>query len=124
MLVPMSLFCTSPRPGLLLRLPILYTMYIMVTVTVSQARGAISHLVDRVLEGEEVMLTRYGRPVAVLVRPDRLASRRDADSLDPSVVIDYALSQGKKAHLTDLAGLSVERAEALVAGVRASRARR
>ena len=96
-------------------------MYIMVTVTVSQARGAISHLVDRVLEGEEVMLTRYGRPVAVLVRPDRLASRRDADSLDPSVVIDYALSQGKKAHL---AGLSVERAEALVAGVRASRARR
>ena len=99
-------------------------MYVMVTVTVSQARGTISHLVDRVLEGEEVTLTRYGRPVAVLVRPDRLASRRDADSLDPSVVIDYALSQGKKAHLTDLAGLSVERAEALVAGVRASRARR
>ena len=69
-------------------------------------------------------MDRYGRPVAVLVRPDRLANRRCAGSLDPSVVIDYALSQGKKAHLTDLAGLSVERAEALGAEVRASRARR
>lgn len=99
-------------------------MYTMVSITVSEARGAISHLVDRVLEGEEVTLTRYGRPVAVLVRPDILANRRGAARRDPSHVVDYALSQGEKSELKDLRGLSVERAEALVAEVRASRSRR
>lgn len=103
---------------------LLYMMYTMVRITVSEARGAISHLVDRVLEGEEVTLTRYGRPVAMLVRPDMLASRRGADTPDPSQIVDYALSQGEKSELTDLRGLSVERAEALVAEVRASRSRR
>ena len=50
------------------------------------SKGAISHLVDRVLQGEEVTLTRYGRPVAVLVRPDRLATGRATDALEVSAV--------------------------------------
>ena len=99
-------------------------MFIMVSITVSQARGAMSHLVDRVLEGDEVTLTRYGRPVAVLVRPDILASRRAVDNPDPSAISDYALSQGKRSDLADLRGLSVERAEALVAEMRVSRSQR
>ena len=99
-------------------------MYIIVNVSVSQARSAISHLVDRVLEGEEVTLTRYGRPVAVLVRPDILASRSATSIADPAQVIDYALSKGRESDLRNLGGLSVERAETLVAEVRASRSRR
>ena len=94
------------------------------TMTVSEARGALSCLVDRVLEGEEVTLTRYGRPVAVIVRPETLGVRRAAGILDTSSIIDYVLEQGRRSRLSDLPGLSVERAEALVAEIRASRSRR
>ena len=96
----------------------------MATVTVSEARGAISQLVDRVLEGEEVTLTRYGRPVAVIIRPDRLRVWRTVDAHDVSSIVDYALEQGRKSRLSDLPGLSAERAEEFVAEVRASRSRR
>lgn len=94
----------------------MHDRFIMISITVSQAREVIPNLVDRVLEGEEVMLSRSGRP-------DLPESRRAADTLDPSVIIDYALSRGEKSDLADLRGLSVERAEALVAEVRASRSR-
>lgn len=35
----------------------------------------------RVAEGEEVTITRHGRPVAVIVRPDTLWSRTRAHDL-------------------------------------------
>ena len=36
----------------------------MVTVNVAQAKARLSALLDRVEAGEEVIITRYGRPVA------------------------------------------------------------
>jgi antitoxin (DNA-binding transcriptional repressor) of toxin-antitoxin stability system len=45
-------------------------------MTVSEARAALPELLDRVLAGEEVTITRHGRPVAVVVRPDSLRVRR------------------------------------------------
>jgi antitoxin (DNA-binding transcriptional repressor) of toxin-antitoxin stability system len=39
-------------------------------MTVSEARAALPHVLDRVAQGEEVMITRHGRPVAVVMRPD------------------------------------------------------
>jgi len=59
-------------------------------------------LVDRLLGGEDVTLTRSGRPVVVLVRPDMPLSRRAADILDPSAILDHALSQGEESDLSDL----------------------
>ena len=37
------------------------------TVSLYQAKARLSHLVDRALRGDEVVITRHGRPVARLV---------------------------------------------------------
>jgi prevent-host-death family protein len=50
----------------------------MTSITVSEARAALPELLSRVQDGEEITITRHGRPVAVLVRPDALRSRRSA----------------------------------------------
>ena len=96
----------------------------MATVTVSQAREVIPDRIDLVLKGEEVTLTRHGRPVVILVRPDRLTTRPTEGAGDVSDVIEYALERGRNTPLSDLPGLSVERAEALFVEVRAGRSRR
>jgi prevent-host-death family protein len=43
------------------------------TVSLYEAKTRLSRLVDRALRGEEVVITRHGRPVARLVpaKPDR-----------------------------------------------------
>jgi prevent-host-death family protein len=43
----------------------------MVTVNLAQAKAHLSELVDRVEGGEEVVITRHGRPVARLSAPAR-----------------------------------------------------
>ena len=48
----------------------------MVMMNVSEARAALPDLLSRVEGGEEVTITRHGKPVAVLVRPDALRARR------------------------------------------------
>jgi antitoxin (DNA-binding transcriptional repressor) of toxin-antitoxin stability system len=47
----------------------------MVTLTVSQARASLPELLTRVEDSEEVTITRHGRAVAVMVRPDVMRSR-------------------------------------------------
>lgn len=39
-------------------------------MTISEARAALPEVLDRVAEGEEVTITRHGRPIAVVIRPD------------------------------------------------------
>lgn len=48
-------------------------------MTISEARAALPEVVSRAAEGEEVTITRYGRPAAVLVRPDIVWSGPAAD---------------------------------------------
>ena len=51
-------------------------------VSIYEAKTRLSHLVDRALRGQEVVITRHGRPVARLVaataprRPRRLGALR------------------------------------------------
>ena len=51
-------------------------------MSIYEAKTRLSHLVDGVLQGDEVVITRHGRPVARLVpaararRPRRLGSLR------------------------------------------------
>ena len=39
-------------------------------MTISEARAALPEVLNRVAEGEEVTITRHGRPIAVVIRPD------------------------------------------------------
>lgn len=48
----------------------------MDTWTVTEARAALSAILDRVKEGADVALTRHGEVVAVVSRPDRARLRR------------------------------------------------
>jgi prevent-host-death family protein len=41
------------------------------TVSIYEAKTHLSHLVDRALRGEQVVITRHGRPVARLVAAAR-----------------------------------------------------
>jgi prevent-host-death family protein len=94
------------------------------SVTVSEARGVLPEILDRVQSGEEITLTRHGRAVAVIVRPDTLRSRRaDAIATVAANVRDL-VAQGRKSALADQRSLSEERAEQLIAEVRAARSRR
>jgi antitoxin (DNA-binding transcriptional repressor) of toxin-antitoxin stability system len=96
----------------------------MTTMTVTEARAALPQLLDRVHEGEEVTITRHGRPVAVLVRPDVLRSRRADAVLEVSATIRDALEEGRRSPLAERPTLSKKRADALVEQVRAGRAHR
>ena len=42
----------------------------MAVMTVSEARAALPEVLNQVEDGEEITITRHGRPVAVIVRPE------------------------------------------------------
>lgn len=92
----------------------------MVTVSVSEARAMLPQVLDRVEAGEEVVLTRHGRQVAIIVRPDALRARRAGPALDAAATVKERLDAARRAPLP-ASGLSPERAESLVADVRAGR---
>ena len=93
----------------------------MGTMTVSEARAALPEVLDRVAEGEEVTITRHGRAVAVVVRPDILRSRRAGGALDDAERIHALLTEAATAELPVGAGLTAQRAEELIAEIRAGR---
>ena len=92
----------------------------MATMTVSEARAALPEVLDRVAEGEEVTITRHGRAVAVVVRPDILWSRRAGGALDDAERIHALLAEAAAA-VPEGPGLTVQRAEELIAEIRAGR---
>jgi antitoxin (DNA-binding transcriptional repressor) of toxin-antitoxin stability system len=120
-------------------------MYIsgMAMMTVSEARAALPEVLDRVAGGEEVTITRHGRPVAVVIRPDILRARRVGGALDDAERIHELLTEAAAVPLpaeteggapaagpaetgpaeTGPAetGLTAERAEELIAAIRAGR---
>jgi prevent-host-death family protein len=92
-------------------------------MTVSEARAALPELLDRVAAGDEVTITRHGQPVAVVVRPDALRSRRAQAALASAGKIQTLLAAGRRTSLT-AAGLTEARAAELIAEVDAGRDRR
>jgi prevent-host-death family protein len=93
----------------------------MVTLTVSEARAGLPDLLTRVEEGEEITITRHGRAVAVLVRPDTLRARRAERVLADAEQIHQLLAVARTTPLTDPSGVSADRAEELVAEIQAGR---
>ncbi|MGH3170476.1 MAG: type II toxin-antitoxin system Phd/YefM family antitoxin [Trebonia sp.] len=68
----------------------------MAVMTISEARAALPDVVNRVADGEEVTITRYGRPAAVLVRPDIVWSR-PATEVIMSDIRELAAALGERA---------------------------
>jgi prevent-host-death family protein len=93
-------------------------------MSVSQARAALPEILDRVLAGEEVTITRHGEAVAVVVRIDAIRARRADRALADAERLRDLLHRGRAALLSDAPALSGERAEQLVAEVAAARAAR
>ena len=93
-------------------------------MTVSEARAALPEILDRVLAGEEVTITRHGEAVAVVVRPDSLRARRADDALAAAQRIRELLAHGRATSLSPQPAITEQRAVSLVADVRAARTRR
>lgn len=90
-------------------------------MSASDARAALPELLTRVEDGEEVTITRHGHVVAVLVPPGALRSRRAQATLDDAARVHDLLTEAGAAPLPESAGLSHQRAEELIAAIRASR---
>lgn len=96
----------------------------MPTMSVSEARASLPEILDRVIAGEEVTITRHGREVAVIVRPDAIRVRRADQALADAERLRSLLDQGRHAPLADAPIVSAQRAEELVADVAAGRSSR
>jgi prevent-host-death family protein len=93
----------------------------MESISVSAARAELPSLLTRVEEGEEVAITRHGRPVAVLVSPDALRVRRASEVLREADLLHRLVESAGKTPPGDAPGLTTTAAEQLVAHIRAAR---
>jgi len=76
----------------------------MAVMTLSEARAALPDVVNRVAQGEEITITRYGRPMAVVVRPDVVWSQPGGGGvMDETERLIEALRERARRH-----GLSLE----------------
>jgi len=93
-------------------------------MSVSEARAALPDILDRVLAGEEVTITRHGQAVAVVVHPDAIRVRRADRALANAERLRDLLDRARAARLSDAPTMSADRAEELVAQLKASRSAR
>ena len=91
------------------------------SITISEARATLPELLNRVEAGEQVTITRHGRPVAVVVRPDVLWPRpRSGDIQAKTEQLERILQAAGERKLS-LGGLTEEYAAELIADIRAGR---
>ncbi len=93
----------------------------MDSVSVSAARAELPSLLTRVEEGEEVAITRHGRPVAVLVSPTALRVRRAAEVIKEADLLHRLVESAGKTPVGGGPSLTTKAAEELVAHIRAAR---
>jgi len=93
----------------------------MTAMTATDARTGLPALLDRVEAGEEITITRHGRPVAVLVRPDALRGRRAEAAFKAAAAVREGLDRARVMPLSDAPGLPPGRADELVAQLRSDR---
>jgi antitoxin (DNA-binding transcriptional repressor) of toxin-antitoxin stability system len=93
----------------------------MTVMTVSEARAALPELLNRVEAGEEITITRHGKPVAVIVRPDIIWSRSRAQDVFDQAERLQKLMQDAGSRPLSAGAVSAEYAEELIADIRAGR---
>ncbi|MCA1840619.1 MAG: type II toxin-antitoxin system Phd/YefM family antitoxin [Actinomycetota bacterium] len=94
------------------------------TISVSEARAALADILERVVAGEEVTITRHGKAVAVVVRPDALTVRRADEALAAAQRLRDVLGRGGASQLSPSGRLTSRQGELLVADVRAGHSAR
>jgi prevent-host-death family protein len=94
----------------------------MSQLSVSEARAILPDVLDRVERGEEITLTRHGRPVAVLVRPDALRARRAEKTIEQAREVAAMVSAARDRPLPAPV-VTAEHAEQWVESVRTDRDR-
>jgi antitoxin (DNA-binding transcriptional repressor) of toxin-antitoxin stability system len=68
-------------------------------MTVSEARAALPEVLTRVAQGEAITITRFGSPVAVVVRPDIVWSQPGAEVImDETQVLVRILRERARRH--------------------------
>jgi prevent-host-death family protein len=92
-------------------------------VPVSEARATMPELIGRVLDGEEITLTRHGEDVAVLISPTALRHRRNSDVFAAAERLRQQLDEARNQPLPP-PRMSRRRADHLVREIRAERATR
>lgn len=93
----------------------------MTTMSVSQAREGLPGLLDLVEGGDEVVITRHGRAVAVVLRPDAVRSRRQTSAVEAADNLRSRLEHARHLELTHSHSVTASEAEQLVDRVRADR---
>jgi len=91
----------------------------MATISASAARQTLPAQLDRVEAGEEVAITRHGRVVALLVSPESHRRRRAASAWAEADRLGDQLVAARAALIP--ARLDADRAEELIATIRADR---
>ena len=86
----------------------------------SEARARLPEILDRVERGEEITITRHGRPAAVLLRPDDVRVRRGESTIDKAREIGRMIEKARHRPLSP-PSVSVEYAEEWIADIRADR---
>ena len=94
------------------------------TLSVSEERATLSEVIERVLAGEEVTITRHGVAVAIVLRPDVFRSRRSTPAMRMAEELRGRLERARHEPLDDAIGLTTAEADELVADVQASRSAR
>jgi len=94
----------------------------MTQLSVSEARANLPELLDRVERGEEVTITRHGRPAAGLLRPDAVRMRRAEQTIQRAREVAELGAAARKRPLP-AAAVSGEHAEEWVEAVHADRGR-
>ena len=97
-------------------------MLYMEQLSVSEARAILPELLDRVERGEEITITRHGRPAAVLLRPDAVRARRAEQTIGRARKVAELVSAARGRPLPE-AAVSGERAQEWADAVRADRER-
>lgn len=92
----------------------------MAELTVTEARAILPEVLDRVERGEEITITRHGRPAAVLLRPDLVRTRRAERTIEQARSVAAMLGASRDRPLPDPT-LDPQRAQEWVDAVRADR---
>ena len=93
----------------------------MDSLTMSEARARLPELLDRIERGEEITITRHGRPAAVLLRPDKLRVRRGESAIDRAREIGRMIEEARQQPLGPGIDMDPAYAEEWIAEIRADR---
>ena len=94
------------------------------TMTVSEARTALTQILGRVLAHDEVPTKRQGETVAVDIGNETLRSCRGSRRHRASDEVPDLIASSRRVRLDPRGGLSEQRADLLVADVQAARSKR